>query len=220
MSARQAILGRIRDAIGDAATPEARATAAARRVEAHPRGTIPKQARHNRPVVLFAKKAAKAEATVRRVKSYEEVAEAVHRFMREHELPLNLRHGDDERLANIVWPDDMTTSRGPSDGSDLTTVSHAEGAVAESGTLIMGSGPDNPTTLNFLAENHIVVLRGRDVQGSYEDIWTTMRRRLGKGAMPRTVNMITGPSRSADIEQKLILGAHGPLRLHIIVVED
>ena len=40
----------------------------------------------------------------------------------------------------------------------------------------------------------------------------------GKGQMPRTVNWITGPSRSADIEQTLLLGAHGPQRLHVIVV--
>ncbi|MEI9915983.1 MAG: LUD domain-containing protein [Methylovirgula sp.] len=41
---------------------------------------------------------------------------------------------------------------------------------------------------------------------------------MARGAMPRTVNFITGPSRSADIEQTLLLGAHGPRALHIIIV--
>jgi len=45
-----------------------------------------------------------------------------------------------------------------------------------------------------------------------------VRKSYGKGKMPRTLNLISGPSRSADVEQKIILGAHGPRALHIIVV--
>ena len=48
--------------------------------------------------------------------------------------------------------------------------------------------------------------------------WAKIRTRYGKGKMPRTVNLISGPSRSGDVEQKIILGAHGPRALHIIVV--
>ena len=47
---------------------------------------------------------------------------------------------------------------------------------------------------------------------------TSLEAEKGKREMPRTVNFITGPSRSADIEQTLLLGAHGPRRLHIVVV--
>jgi L-lactate dehydrogenase complex protein LldG len=48
------------------------------------------------------------------------------------------------------------------------------------------------------------------------------KQQAGGGAtlMPRTVNWITGPSRTADIEQTLLLGAHGPQRLHILIVND
>jgi L-lactate dehydrogenase complex protein LldG len=94
-------------------------------------------------------------------------------------------------------------------------VSHAFGGVAESGTLVLTSGRDNPTTLNFLPDTHIVVIDAKDIAGDYETLWARLR---GQGAMPRTVNWITGPSRSADIEQTLILGAHGPRRLHVMVV--
>ena len=89
---------------------------------------------------------------------------------------------------------------------------------AESGTLMMVSGPDNPTTLNFLPDTHIVVVDADDIAGDYETLWTRLRSAFGEGVMPRTVNLITGPSRSADIEQTLILGAHGPRRLHVVVV--
>jgi len=97
-------------------------------------------------------------------------------------------------------------------------LSKAFGAVAETGTLVLTSGADNPTTLNFLPENHIVVLDARDIAGDFEAVLRRLRAKFGPGVLPRVVNFITGPSRSADIEQTLILGAHGPRRLHVIVI--
>ena len=90
--------------------------------------------------------------------------------------------------------------------------------MAESGTLALLSGPDNPTTLNFLAENHFVVVFAQDVLGDMESVIARLRTAYGAGVMPRALNFVTGPSRSADIEQTLLLGAHGPRRLHIVVV--
>ncbi len=85
-------------------------------------------------------------------------------------------------------------------------------------SLVLTSGKDNPTTLNFLPETEIVVLDAADVAGDYETVWDRLRERFGKGTMPRTVNFVTGPSRSGDIEQTIILGAHGPRSLHIVIV--
>ena len=113
-----------------------------------------------------------------------------------------------------------TLRTGPSDGQDEVTVSHAFGGAAETGTLALVSGKENPTTLNFLASNHIVALDMNDLKLHQEEIWEALRQQYGNGNMPRTFNFITGPSRSADIEQTLILGAHGPLRLHILLVGD
>jgi L-lactate dehydrogenase complex protein LldG len=64
----------------------------------------------------------------------------------------------------------------------------------------------------------MVIVDAADIVGDYETVWRRLRERLGPGSMPRTVNLITGPSRSADIEQTIILGAHGPRALHILVV--
>jgi L-lactate dehydrogenase complex protein LldG len=82
---------------------------------------------------------------------------------------------------------------------------------------MMLSGPEHPTTLNMMPDTHIVVLRADQVVGSYEDGWDAVRRRDKE--MPRTVNFITGPSRTGDIEQTLQLGAHGPRRLHILLID-
>ena len=63
-----------------------------------------------------------------------------------------------------------------------------------------------------------MVLFADDIAGDYETVWRRIRETYGEGKLPRTVNLVTGPSRSADIEQTLILGAHGPRALHILVV--
>ena len=99
-------------------------------------------------------------------------------------------------------------------------VSRAFGAVAETGTLVLTSGADNPTTLNFLPEAHMVLINASDVLGSYEEAWDRLRTVYGEATLPRTVNMISGPWRTADIEQTLVRGAHGPRRLHVMVVGE
>jgi L-lactate dehydrogenase complex protein LldG len=89
------------------------------------------------------------------------------------------------------------------------------------------SGKNSPSALNFLPDTHIVVLPIARMVGPMEAAWDRLRQAfaphgedVGGAAMPRTINFITGPSRTGDIEQKIEMGAHGPRRLHIIVVED
>ena len=64
------------------------------------------------------------------------------------------------------------------------------------------------------------MVEAKDIAGDYETLWRRLREKFGDGLMPRAVNLITGPSRSADIKQTLILGAHGPRRLHVMVVGE
>jgi L-lactate dehydrogenase complex protein LldG len=150
------------------------------------------------------------------------VPAAVAEFLRAHNLPMQVRRGDDPRLAALPWDRERTleVSTGASDGHQLVSVSHAFAGVAETGTLVMASGPDNPTTLNFLPDTHIVVVDATDITGDYETVWARVREKFGIDALPRAINMITGPSRSADIAQILILGAHGPRRLHVLIVGE
>jgi L-lactate dehydrogenase complex protein LldG len=84
--------------------------------------------------------------------------------------------------------------------------------------LFLVSGADNPTTLNFLPEAHMVLINASDILGSYEEAWDRLRAAYGEATLPRTVNMISGPSRTADIEQTIVRGAHGPRRLHVLIL--
>ena len=136
--------------------------------------------------------------------------------------PATSRMGEDPRLRAMPW-DDTALEVSPTAAATAaisTPSAMPSAAVAETGSLVMVSGPENPSTLNFLPDNHIVVVSAKDVASDYESVWTKVRFAFGKGAMPRTVNWITGPSRSGDIEQTMLLGAHGPRRLHVIVVKD
>jgi L-lactate dehydrogenase complex protein LldG len=222
MSARAAIFASIRRSLGVSGREPLRASAVTERLRNHPVGVIPERGKlaPAAQVELFRKMVEAAAGTVESVAGGADVPRAVFDFLRSHNLPMAIRHGEDARLMAMPWNQQPLAEVriGPSVGNDLTAVSHAIAGVAESGTLMLISGRHNPTTLNFLPDTHIVVLKANDVVGDYESLWGRLRQHFGGGAMPRTINLITGPSRSADIEQTLILGAHGPRRLHVIIV--
>jgi L-lactate dehydrogenase complex protein LldG len=226
MSSREQILEKIRGSLRKKRTvhtsDEERKQSVLTRIIQHPRGIIPEGTSLLEQDLLlhFCKKVEASEASYKVVKSYAKAANEILNFLRQHNLPQSIRMGTDQRLKKLLWENEPPQLRfGPSDGQDLVCVSHAQGGVSETGTLVLTSGPENPTSLNFLPETHIILLRRKDLQNSYEDSWKALRRQYGDEKLPRTINMITGPSRSADIEQTLILGAHGPLRLHVIVID-
>lgn len=222
MSARDEILSSLRHSLRATGAEGPRRAAVEARLSGAPRGVVPARGRLDpkERIGLFRKMAESAFASVAILQSADDVPGEVARWLRDNNLPATLRMGEDARLAALPWGETtLELAQGASDGRDLNAVSHAFAGVAESGTLIMTSGPENPSTLNFLPDNHIVVLSSADLQGDYESAFDRLREKYGKGAMPRTVNMITGPSRSADIAQTMLLGAHGPRKLHIVVVE-
>jgi L-lactate dehydrogenase complex protein LldG len=219
--ARDDVFSNLRRSLGVTGGERPRRQVVADRLERAPKGVIPERGQLSGPALasLFVQQAELALSTVDVVARPEDVPQAIAAYLRNHNLPATLRRGDDPRLERMPWGStSLEMSSGRSEGSDLNAVSHAFAAVAETGTLVMVSGHENPTTLNFLPDNHIVVLEATDLAGDYETAWARLRERFGKGTMPRTVNLITGPSRSADIEQTLFIGAHGPRRLHIVLV--
>lgn len=222
-SARDDIFATIRSSLGVKGTEATRRQIVAERLERAPKGLIPARGQVSGEdiVAVFRTQAELALATVTEVGSAADVPAAVADYLRNHNLPATIRMGEDRRLEAMPWAaTTLDVSRGRSEGSDLNAVSYAFGGVAETGTVVIVSGADNPSTLNFLPDNHIVVISAKDLAGDYEAVWQRVRETFGKGGMPRTVNLITGPSRSGDIEQTLLLGAHGPRRLHLVIVKQ
>jgi len=223
MSARNAILNRLRLALREGSDDAARARAVEERLAAAPRGVIPARGQlpQQERIDLFCAMAVKFAASLERVETSADVPKAVAAYLRDRNLPARVRMGADRRLAQMPWDAErsLEIATGHAETDDMVGVSHALAGVAETGTVLLHSGTDNPTTVNFLPEHHIVVLKVDDIAGDLEAVFDKVRQEFGKGNMPRTLNFITGPSRSADIEQTLLLGAHGPRALHMIVVD-
>ncbi|MDC7786306.1 lactate utilization protein [Rhodoplanes sp. TEM] len=228
MSARDQVLGAIRRALAVTGEEPSRRKIVADRLADHPCGVIPARGQllPAARLALFQKRVELVAGTVARVATAEDVPAAVAAYLRADGLPPAVRRGADPRLGAMPWEREpsLAVAVGASAGDDLVGVSHAVAAVAETGTLVLLSGPDNPTTLNFLPDHHLVVVDAATVAGDLETVLSRLRDTWGQGGgpggLPRNVHLITGPSRTADIEQTLILGAHGPRRLHVILVGE
>lgn len=227
MPAREQILTKIRAGLVQGKNSNSRSDVEAR-LSAPQTNTIPARgnAGQGQRIDLFCEEAEKVNATTVRINHFDDVPDSVSAYLRDHQLPAKVKLAPDARLTGLPWTaaTSLMVDQGAADGSDPVSVSMAFGGVAETGTLVLASGRESPTSLNFLPLDHIVVVRAEDIAGDYEAVWQRLREKAvadGKpGTLPRTVNWVTGPSRTADIEQTLLLGAHGPQRLHIIIVDE
>jgi len=225
---REAVLGAIRRGLRRGPLPEDQSLSLRARLDAHPRHLIPARSRLPRPdqVALFVHNVEKEFGTVERVPALEAVPAAIAEYLAAQNLPSRFVLAPHPEFAGIPWSDRplLAFEQRRAQATDRVSVQHGYAAVAETGTLMLPSAPGRPTTLNLLAETEVVVLRASAIVGAYEEAWDRLRAesrdaRSG-GFMPRNIMFVTGPSRSADIEQTLELGAHGPRRLHAVLVED
>lgn len=221
MTGREAILGRIRSKVskGDEA---ARRAAVDVRLAGHAANLVPArgQGDEDHRIGVFTAMMEAVGGTVEVLDDINDVPQSVAEYLRQGNLPAHVRRGSDPLLARLPWHRGGTVevAEGRAEETDRASITRAFAGIAESGTIIQTSGPDNPTTLNFLPEAHIVVLETANLFASYEEAWSKLRQQFGEATMPRTVNMISGPSRTADIEQTIVRPAHGPKNMHVLIV--
>ena len=168
------------------------------------------------PVERFVSKLRAVAASVDVVGTAADVVESVQTFLREHNIPLAVTVAPDDRLNRDPWPDGLKVSRRNAIPEDVTSITLAEAGVVETGSLVLPSSVKSPTGMNFLPENHIVILRKDQLVKHLEDGWACAVK--SSNGIPRTVNFITGPSKTADVEQTIEYGAHGPRRLHVVLL--
>ena len=223
-SSKQQILSAVRRSLRREQPDDAALRDVEQRLAAPRANLVPQRAQipHGEQLDLMVEMLKELSATVVRLSDDAEVPQAVADYLKNENLPPQVRMAPRDDLRALPWDGQplLEMAEGIAEAEDATSVTGAFAGIAETGTLMMASGPEAPITLNFLPENHIVVLRASQVTGTYEEAWARLRDLMGPGEMPRAVNLITGPSRTGDIEQTILLGAHGPRRLHVLLVDD
>lgn len=210
MSARENILARIRNAKNPAAM--ATAQTAISHLSQHPRGPLPPQPENL--LACFKERALKLSSDILETNVTEDVPGLVAKYLGERKLPL--RGVCWPALAALRWSvAGLEIQSRPAKNEDLVGVTSAFCAIAETGTLMMLSGNDTPATTSLLPETHIALIDPKRIVATMEDAWDLLRREHKQ--TPRAVNFISGPSRTADIEQTVTLGAHGPYRVLLIL---
>ncbi len=189
---RSAILARLSGIFGREARPDEPAVSA--RIREHGRGPQPQWAEAPR----------------------ERLAQAVADYVAKENLPQRLSVAPHPLLEAIDWPAAWQIARGRAQGEDRVSLAVAFCGIAETGSLMLLSGPDSPTTLNFLPDDFLCVLPEARIVPRMEDAWALLRAE--RESLPRATNIVTGPSRTADVEQTIQLGAHGPRRLHVLLL--
>lgn len=220
MSTRDEILGRIRATLDRSGSNAGRRRAGAElRLAQPPRHPVPERAagKPKAELVALLKRHLESQgATVVDVEDVTVVPEAAARILGHG---ASVRMGGDRVLAALGWREasGLMIEHGPALPSDPAGLSRASAGIAETGTLMLLSGPENPVTVTFLPETHIVVLDTSDLVGTYEEAISRLRALRGEDRLPRTVNLVSGPSRTADIGGILVMGAHGPKRLAVVL---
>ena len=156
---------------------------------------------------------------VERLEAWSDVPAAIVRHVAAAHLPLMIRHGTDPLITGLPWNMALGLQRrlGAASPDDLATLSRALFGISETGTLLLGSGADNPVTLAFLPELHIVVLDEVNIVATMEEALAAVGEPGDAPRLPRTVNLISGASRTGDIGGRLVMGAHGPRQLVVLL---
>ena len=216
MTSREDILGRVRASVGRNVTNEPEALAAINNaISARTPGPRPQL--KGDLLARFKEKSEALSTSVDIVSDWAAIPAAIARYLDGHGLARRvvgwpLLQGHDWKSSDLIFD-----ARGAVD-ADLVGVTGCYCAIAETGTLMLLSGPDTPATVSLLPETHVAVLAASRIVGGMEEAWNLARTEFG--SLPRAVNFVSGPSRTGDIEQTIVLGAHGPYRVHVVIATD
>jgi L-lactate dehydrogenase complex protein LldG len=221
-SSRDRVLGRVRQALGKSGADPAALAEAQAYIDAHARGPTP--AFDADRVLRFLRRAGDMESTVARVGHRREIPAALATYLDALDLAPGLVTQKSHR--GVCWPEfaDLDWARSglsvearPTVGDDRLGITGVFCAIAETGTLVVVSGADTPSATTLLPDTHVAIVSANRIVDTMEDAFALIRKE--RGSVPRAINLISGPSRTGDIEQTIVLGAHGPFRVHILVVD-
>jgi len=158
-----------------------------------------------------------ADCVGNRSEAVRALSDYLYRNFRSHRLVA----GNDPHLAAMPWREAGVLPRfGSVEPGEPVSLSHALLGVAEMGAVVTLTGKANPAANNLLSEHHIVLVDSNRLVADLEAAWERIARETAKTGRPRGINFIAGPSSTADIEGKLVYGAHGPRHWHVILMGD
>jgi L-lactate dehydrogenase complex protein LldG len=213
-AARRNILARIRAAQGRPAQPEAaEREAVADYLLRHPEG--PRPPMPDDLIARFVAEALRLSTTVDEAAALADVPAAAHRYLSAHGLPNSAIAW--QTLDGLPWGEAglAIEFRRPQNG-DLVGITGCFCATAETGSVALLSGAQTYASAALLPETHIAIVPASRIVAGHEEAFALIRAE--RGELPRAVNFVSGPSRTGDIEQTIVLGAHGPYRVHVIIV--
>ncbi len=220
-ASRDAVIMRIRSALGKTGSDAGPRADAEAYLAAHGQG--PRPAMPDDLVARFMQRATDMSSTVQRIDDAAAIPAAVARYIDALQLPPAL--AAQKSHAGVCWPEFADLDWGgaglaiearPTIGHDRLGITGSFCAIAETGTLVFTSGSATPTATALLPDTHVAVVRADSIVSGMEEAFA--RVRAAHGGMPRAMNMMSGPSRTGDIEQTIVLGAHGPFRVHILLL--
>jgi L-lactate dehydrogenase complex protein LldG len=217
---RKAVLDRVRDALRKQGSDADARAAAKAYLAARKQGPRPTLA--GDLVARFASRAQEMQSSVERVATLDDVVPAVGRYV---DTIAAASDPQSNARAGVCWPEfgwldwsraDLTIESRPTVGHDLLGITGCYCAIAETGTLVFVTGAEFPSATFLLPETHVAIVRVDQIVPGMEEAFA--RIRAEHRAWPRAINLVSGPSRTGDIEQTIVLGAHGPRRLHVVLV--
>jgi len=215
-ASREAVLARVRTALGRSGGADAARTAALAYIAGRRQGPRPSMAADL--VTRFLARATDMASTVERVATLDVVPPAVASYL------AALGPAGEAARCGVCWPQfatlgwaqaGLTVESRPTVGHDALGITGCFCAIAETGTLVMASGTQTPSATFLLPDTHVAIVLADQVVPGMEEAFARFRE---QGALPRAVNLVSGPSRTGDIEQTIVLGAHGPRRMHVVLV--
>lgn len=176
-----------------------------------------------RPVVdgalidQFCHKHTAVQGTFAIVATHAAIPNAVQDFLDEHDLAAEMVMGRTKLLSEIDWPENWHIERRTANKADVVAVTDAICAIAETGSIVIANSPEVSSTHLYLPENHVVIMDTGQLVRHLEDAMQLVSHQVEGHS--RGVHLVTGPSKTADVEQTIQYGAHGPRRLHAIFVD-
>lgn len=215
-AARQAIFSRIRKAQNRPSEPTAAELSQVSEYLGH-HDAGPRPEIGSDPVARFREQALRTSQTLDEVATLADVPAAAARYIETVGVPKSAIAW--QTLTTLPWQEaGLRVDFRPPVDKDLVGITGCFCAVAETGTLMLLSGAETFASAALLPETHIAIVPVSRVVRSIEDAFELAKKE--RGELPRATNFISGPSRTGDIEQTIVLGAHGPYRVHVILVRD